>query len=210
MAKALIERRKREPLDPATDFTTALLNARSHGEPLPDEMILGTIRQVLVVGIIAPTVMIGSIGVHLARHPELQEELRAHPETLPAAIEEFLRLYTPYRGFARTPTHDIKRHGRTIKKDEPVALIYASANRDEAKFEKADQFCIDRPNIGEHVGFGRGPHHCPGAPLARMELRVAVEELLARTRHFELAGEPKQTRFPEIGALSVPLRFIPA
>ena len=65
-------------------------------------MIVGTIRQVLVVGIIAPTVMIGSIAVHLARDPELQSHLRANPQLAEAATEEFLRLYTPYRGFART------------------------------------------------------------------------------------------------------------
>ena len=85
IARSLIARRKVEPLDPATNPTTALLQARYQGEPLPDDLIIGTVRQVLVVGIIAPTVMIGSIAVHLARHPDLQRRLRAEPDVIPAA-----------------------------------------------------------------------------------------------------------------------------
>ena len=210
MARALIERRKLAPLDPASDPTSALLAARHEGQPLPEELLLGCIRQVLVVGIIAPTVMIGSIAVHLARHPELQARLRAEPELLPAAVEEFLRLYTPYRGFARTAVREIECHGRTIEPGEPIALVYASANRDETKFPRADQFELDRENIAEHLAFGRGPHHCPGAALGRIELRIALEELLARTASFAFDGEVVPTRCPEIGALRVPLRFVPA
>jgi cytochrome P450 len=97
--------------------------------------------------------------------------------------------------------------GRTIRKDEPIALVYAAANRDPAVFPDPEAFVLDRPNIGEHLAFGRGAHHCAGIHLARLELRVTLEELLARTRRFDLAGEPLQTRFPEIGARSVPLRF---
>jgi cytochrome P450 len=208
MARSLIAHRRREPRDPATDPTAALLAARVDGQPFPDEMILGTIRQVLVVGIIAPTLIVGSIAVHLARHPELQQQLRADLSLMPRAIEEFLRLYTPYRGFARTANRDVDFHGRTIKEGEPIALLYASANRDESVFPNADQFILDRPNLGDHLAFGMGPHVCLGIPLARLELRVAIEELLKCTRGFELSGTVTQTRFPEIGALSVPLRFL--
>jgi len=209
MAKAVVEARRAQPLDPAIDATSALLATRYKGEPLPEAMIIGTIRQVLVVGIIAPTVMIGSIAVHLARDQALQDRLRAEPALIPAAVEEFLRLYTPYRGFARTAVDDVEIGGRTIPAGEPIALVYASANRDEGKFKDADQFVLDRPNIGEHLAFGRGAHNCPGAPLARLQLRVALEELLARTAGFDLNGEIRPTRFPEIGALSAPLRFTP-
>jgi cytochrome P450 len=207
MARAMITSRRQEPRDPGTDPTAALLAARVDGAPFPDEMILGTIRQVLVVGIIAPTIVVGSIAVHLARHPKLQQQLRADQSLMPRAIEEFLRLYTPYRGFARTANQDVEFNGRTIRAGEPIALLYASANRDEAVFEHADQFDLNRANIGEHLAFGTGPHMCAGMPLARLELQVAVDELLQCTLGFELAGEPTQTRFPEIGALSVPLRF---
>jgi cytochrome P450 len=208
IARSMIERRRSHPLDPALDPTTALLAARVDGRPFPDDMILGTIRQVLVVGIIAPTIMVGNIAVHLARHADLQARLRTEPSLMPRAIEEFLRLYTPYRGFARTANRDVEFSGKTIKEGEPIALLYASANRDESVFKNGDQFELDRPNITDHLAFGMGPHVCVGVPLARLQLRVAVEELLKCTRGFELSGEVLQTRFPEIGALSAPLRFL--
>ena len=208
LARSLIALRKAEPGDPAEDLTTALLAARHQGEPLPEEMIVGMVRQVLVVGIIAPMVMMGSITVHLCRDPQLQAKLRADPSLIPAAVEEFLRLYTPYRGFARTAVHDVEMGGRTIPAGEAIALVYASANRDEKVFPNGCAFELNRPNIGEHLAFGRGPHNCPGAGLGRMQILVSLQELLARTEGFELAGEIKPTLFPEIGALSVPIRFV--
>jgi cytochrome P450 len=210
MARRMIALRRASPGDPQTDPTTALLAARdADGQPFPEDMIVGTIRQVLVVGIIAPTLIVGSIAVHLARDPSLQQRLRTEPALMPAAIEEFLRLYTPYRGFARTANRDVEFQGRVIREGEPIALLYCSVNRDERVFEAADQFRLDRPNIGEHLAFGKGPHVCLGIPLARLELRLAIEELLAATPNgFELAGEVVQTRFPEVGALAVPVRFL--
>lgn len=103
LARQVVADRKAAPLSPDEDATSALLAVRVDGAPLPEEMIVGTIRQVLVVGIIAPSVLIGSIAVHLSRDRALQSRLRADPSLVPAAIDEFLRLYTPYRGFARTP-----------------------------------------------------------------------------------------------------------
>jgi cytochrome P450 len=210
MARELVARRKAQPLDPETDPTCALLAARSDGQPLLEDLLIGCIRQVLVVGIIAPTVLIGSIAVHLARDQALQDRLRGEPALIPAALEEFLRLYTPYRGFARTATREIERGGRTIRPGEPIALVYASANRDEAKFPRADRFELGRENIADHVAFGLGPHHCPGAELGRLQLTIALQELLARTRSFALAGDVVATRCPEIGARAVPLRLVPA
>ncbi len=207
LARRLIALRKAEPGDPDKDLTTALLASRHEGQPLPDEMVVGMVRQVLVVGMIAPMVMIGSITVHLCRDLALQDQLRANPELIPDALEEFLRLYTPYRGFARTAVRDVEIGGRLIRKDEPIALVYASANRDESVFEDGCAFHLNRPNISEHLAFGRGPHNCPGAPLGRLQLRVALEEMLGRTKRITLAGEIKPTRFPEIGALSVPVAF---
>jgi cytochrome P450 len=210
LARELIALRKAEPADPARDPTAALLAARDdRGRPLPDDMIIGCVRQVLVVGIIAPTVVIGSFAVHLARDPALQNRLRRQPELIPAAMEELLRLYTPYRGFARTATREVTIRGRTIGEREPIALVYASANRDESVFANPDDFQLDRPNIKDHLAFGVGPHRCAGVHLARMELRVMLEALLSRTPGFGLAGEIRATRCPEVGALSVPLRFGP-
>lgn len=207
MARELIAQRKEQPLDTATDVTSALLAARFNGEALPDEMIVGMVRQVLVVGIVAPTVMMGSIAVHLSRDQELQQKLRADPALIPAAVEEFLRLYTPYRGFARTAVREVEIGGRTIPPGEGIALVYASANRDEAVFENPCEFIMNRPNIAEHMAFGRGPHNCPGVHLGRMQMQVMVDELLRATRGFDLAGPIAPARWPEIGAIQVPLAF---
>jgi cytochrome P450 len=125
---------------------------------------------------------------------------------LDEAVEEFLRLYTPYRGFARTSRAEIQIHGRTIKPGEPIALVFASANRDPSVFEDPDTFKLGRANIHEHVAFGRGPHRCAGMALARLELKIGVERLLARTSHFEVCGPIVMSGMPEVGPISVPLR----
>jgi len=207
MARDIVRARRERPLPVNEDAASALLAVRVEGAPLPEEMIVGTIRQVLVVGLIAPSVVIGSIAVHLGRDRALQDRLRSQPDLIPAAVDELLRLYTPYRGFARTAVHDVSIRGCTIPKGEAIALVYASANRDADIFEDPDCFRLDRPNMKDSLAFGRGPHMCVGAALGRLELTVAVEELLAAAPAFVLAGEPKPTRFPEIGALSVPVRF---
>ncbi len=150
MAHALVEDRRKHPLSPDDDVTSALLAARSDGEQLPFDMIVGTIRQVLVVGIVAPSVTIGAIVVHLGRDQELQQQLRANPELIPNAVEEFLRLYTPYRGFARTAVCDVEIRGVTIPAGEPIAINFASANRDAEVFEDPDDVPY-RPS--QHQGF---------------------------------------------------------
>ncbi len=210
IARDIIEDRKRNEYDPSIDVVTAYLQKTYKGEPLPDDMILGTIRQLIVVGMIAPVIFIGSISVHLSENPDIQNQLRADRSLIPAAIEEYLRLYTPYRGFARTAARDVTVGGRTIHKDEPIAVVFSSANRDEKVFPDSDQFILNRPNIKDHIAFGSGPHRCPGAPLARMMFQIALEELLVRTEHIELAGDIVMTRWPEWGAQSVPLRVVPA
>ncbi len=210
IARTIIEMRQADPLDPADDPTTGLLAARVDGEPLPEDMLLGTIRQFIVVGMVAPCVFIGSMVVHLARNPEVQSRLRADPRLIPAAVEEYLRLLTPYRGFARTPTRDVEIGGRLLRKDEPVALVYASANRDESVFPDPDRFVLGRPNIGRHLAFGAGPHRCAGAPLAVLMLRVTLEELLSRTSSIDVDGDIKMTGWPEWGTLSVPVALAAA
>ncbi len=208
IARDIIADRKAYPRDPKEDITSALLAKTVDGEHLPDEMILGTIRQMIVVGMIAPSVFLGTMLHHLSENPELQKQLREDQELIPNAIEEYLRLYTPYRGFARTSNKDVVIRGRLIKKDEPIALVYASANRDEEVFPRSDEFILNRPNIKDHVAFGLGPHRCAGEPLARMMLEVFLQEVLARTEHFELSGDVKMTRWPEWGTLSVPLSVV--
>jgi Cytochrome P450 len=210
IARRMIAMRKAEPMDPAEDIVSALLSATHNGEPLPEDMVLGTVRQLMVVGMIAPSVFVGNMAVHLSEHRDLQERLRSEPRLIPAAVEEYFRLFSPYRGFARTSKTDVVIGGRHIRKDEPIALVFTSANRDEDVFPEPDQFILHRPNIHQHIAFGLGPHQCPGAPLARMMMIVTLEELLTRTKSFEVAGEIRMTRWPEWGTLSVPLKFVKA
>jgi len=214
MAREVIAQRKAHPLSAEADPVSALLAVRieRNGQqvPLPDDMIIGTVRQVLVVGIVAPMVMVGSMALHLSRDPALHRQLKQNPALVPAAVEEFLRLYTPYRGFARTPVKDVEVSGCPIRAGEPVALTYASANRDEDVFPEPDVFKLDRPNINDHLAFGKGPHYCAGAHLGRLESRVALEELLASTRALEVCGEVLYCPYPEIGPYQVPLRFVSA
>jgi cytochrome P450 len=211
LARDLIAERRQHPLDPEIDPVSSLLAATdANGAPLPPEMLVGCVRQILVVGLVAPPVFLGSVAVHLARHPELADQLRAAPDRIEAATEEFLRLYTPYRGFARTSRNGVTLGGRRIEPGEPIALAYASANRDEAVFEAPDEFRLDRPNVREHLAFGRGPHRCAGMAMARLEFRIALRELLARTSWIELAGEVRMSGMPEVGPVYVPLKVVAA
>ncbi|MFA9430235.1 cytochrome P450 [Egicoccus sp. AB-alg2] len=210
IAREIIRMRTEQPLPIDEDLTSALLAKEWQGEPLPSDLVLGTIRQMIVVGMIAPSVFIGTMFAHLAQHPELQQQLREDRALLPAAIEEYLRLFTPYRGFARTATRQVTVRGRTIEPGEPIALVYASANRDEDVFDDPDMFVLNRPNIDRHIAFGLGPHRCAGESLARLMLQTALEELLTTTRSIELDGEVTMTRWPEWGTLGVPLRVEPA
>jgi len=210
IAKEIIDMRAADPMDPADDLTSALMVATHEGEPLPPDMILGCVRQLVVTGMVAPSVFIGNMFVHLAGEKALQAQLRADPGLIGPAVEEYLRLYTPYRGMARTSRTDIVLGGREIKANEPIALVYASANRDEDVFPNGDDFILNRPNIKDHIGFGGGPHLCPGAPLARMMFKITLEEALARTSDWDLDGEIKMARWAEWGTNSVPIRFTPA
>jgi cytochrome P450 len=211
MAAEVIAERRAEPRDPEIDPTSSLLEARdAAGNPFPEVLLAGCVRQVLVVGLVAPPIVLGSIVVHLSEDQELQQQLRAQPDSIDDAIEEFLRLYTPYRGFARTSRREMTVHGRTIKPAEPIALMYASANRDERVFADPDRFILKRPNIQAHLAFGRGPHACAGMSLARLELQIALGTLLQQSSHFEVDGNIVMSGMPEVGPISVPLRIAPA
>lgn len=209
IARDVISQRKEKPMSPDADLTSALLEAEYEGAPLSDDMILGCVRALLVAGMIAPSVLISSIFVHMAKHPDIQEQLRSDLSLIPAAVEEYLRLLTPYRGMSRTAKHDVVIHGQLIRKDEPIALNYASANRDETVFPDGDSFILNRPNIDRHIVFGEGPHKCPAGPLARMMVRYSIEEALKRTKRIELSGEVKMTVWAEWGVLSAPMELIP-
>lgn len=207
IARELIEDRKAAPQDPEIDPISSLLAVRIDGEPLPDAMILGALRQFLMVGIVAPTTFIGSAVVHLARHPEHHTLLKNDPARIPDAVEEMLRLYTPYRGFARTARCDVQLGDKLVREGDVVAAVFTSGNRDEDVFDNPDEFDLDRRKK-DLLTFGRGPHMCPGAPLARLLLNVAIEGIVRHTRRIEIAGEITMTNWPEYGPLAVPIRIV--
>lgn len=209
MARELVADRRDQPRPVEEDPASSLLAERVDGAPLDEEHIVGALRQSLVVGMVAPPIIIGSIAVHLADDAELQGRLRAEPELIPAALEEFLRLYAPYRGFARTAVRPLTIGGRHIEPRQPITLAYASANRDADVFDDPDSFRLDRDNVLAHLAFGRGRHRCPGAPLARLMLEIALEELLARTESFSATGAREGARMPELGVVSAQLAFRP-
>ncbi|MBL8552170.1 MAG: cytochrome P450 [Hyphomonadaceae bacterium] len=207
IAQSVIDERKKNPIDAEDDLTTALMEGEYEGAPLPVDFILGCVRQLIVTGMVAPSVFIGNMFVHLSQHRDLQERLRAEPAIIPAAVEEYLRLYSPYRGMARTARKDVVFNGRKILAGEPISLVYTSANRDESVFEDGEKFVLNRPNLKRHIAFGGGPHTCPGAPLARIMFCISLEEALARTSGFEVDGEIKMALWAEWGTNSAPLRF---
>ncbi|MBF9033905.1 cytochrome P450 [Rhodobacterales bacterium HKCCE2091] len=206
-AGRLILDRKETPRDPRRDPVSAMLAARHNDAPLPDDLILGTVRQLLLVGIIAPTTFIGSITIHFSRHPEHLALLRDDPAKIPAAVEELLRLYSPYRGFARTPVEDIVVNGRHICQDEPIALSFCAANRDPSVFRDPDTFRLDRSDEPDHIAFGRGPHMCMGRDIAMIMITATVELMARHVKEIEIVGPVPMTTWPEYGPLSVPVRL---
>ena len=124
-----------------------------------------------------------------SKNPEQWDLLRENPSLIPNAINEILRMEAPIRSFTRSLAKDFEIEGITLKQGSYAFLSYASASLDERKFENPEKFDISRKNASEHVGFGMGPHSCPGSNLARLEIRSLLEGLLSRVKRFE-CGEP--------------------
>jgi cytochrome P450 len=176
-----IELRKKHPTD---DLITTLMQARHDGKPLSAEHVIGTLRLLLIAGIDTTWSAIGASLWHLAKTPPDRERLVAEPELMPTAIEELLRAYAPVT-MAREVMKETSVCGFAVKPGNMVLLSFPAANRDPAMFPEADKVVIDRQN-NRHAAFGLGIHRCVGSNLARMEVRVAVEEWLKRIPEFRL------------------------
>jgi cytochrome P450 len=192
--------------NPRDDLTSYLLNVEVNGEKLSIDHVSGTMVLILIAGIDTTWSAIGSAIWHLAHHPSDLARLVAEPELMPVAVEEFLRFYAPVT-MARLVKDDVEFHGRTMKKDDWVLLGFPAANRDPKVFEDADTFVIDRA-LNRHAAFGLGIHRCVGSNLARMEVRVALEEFIARFPNFELSDPAAVTWAPGQvrGPRSIPVR----
>ena len=172
---------------PPDDVISRMLFTELGGERLSPRMVRTQTMFLIVAGNETTRNLVGNCVHRLARDLALQEQLRRDPALVPALIEETLRLDAPVQLIARTCTSPLALAGVRIAAGERVVFHLASANRDEACFEQPDSFRLARRNARDHVGFGAGAHVCPGAYLARMETRVVLETLLARTEKLVLA-----------------------
>jgi cytochrome P450 len=183
-----VERRKQHPGD---DLLSALLQTEVDGQPLEDSIVLGVAALTLIAGVDTTWSAIGSSLWHLATHPEHAKLLATDPEAMPLAIEELLRAYSPVT-MAREVTQDVVYGGCPMKAGDKVLMNFPAANRDPEVFEHPEEVRLDRAH-NRHVAFGSGIHRCAGSNLARMELRVALEEWLRRIPTFRLAGGEEVT-----------------
>jgi cytochrome P450 len=173
--------------NPRDDLTSYLLSVELDGHKLAHEHVRGSIVLLLVAGIDTTWSSIGASLWHLATHPDDLARLVDDPELMLFALEEFLRAYAPVT-MARLVKDDYDFHGCPMKADDWVLLPFPAANRDPEFFDEADGFVIDREQ-NRHAAFGLGIHRCIGSNLARLEVRVAIEQFIKRFPMFELAGD---------------------
>ncbi|HNJ98231.1 MAG TPA: cytochrome P450 [Ilumatobacteraceae bacterium] len=179
--QALIEERRDAE---GSDLISFLLHAEVDGEKVPEAHVLGTAALALIAGVDTTWSAIGSALWHLAGNPGDLARLVAEPELMPTAVEELLRAYSPVT-MGRMVTEDVEHSGCPMKAGDRILLSFPAANRDPSVFPDADKVIIDREH-NRHVAFGSGIHRCAGSNLARMELRVAIEEFIARIPSFHL------------------------
>jgi cytochrome P450 len=166
------------------DLTSFLTRARIDGHPLAREHIRGTMILLMIAGIDTTWSAIGASLWHLAQQPDHRHRLATEPGLMDTALEELLRAYAPVT-MARLVAKDFDFHGHQLREGDWLLLPFPAANRDPGVFERPDLVLLDRAR-NRHAAFGLGIHRCLGARLARMELRVALEEWLARYPDFEL------------------------
>lgn len=193
--------------DDADDLLSLLLAAERAGE-ISHMEILGFCFLLIIAGNETTTKLLGNLADQLSRHPDAKARLIADPRGIGNAIEEMLRYDTSTHMMARTLARDVELHGRRLQAGRKVALLLASANRDERRWTAPDVFDVTR-DTADHVAFGFGVHFCLGAALARLEARVALEELLAALPDFvvDTAGLVRVHSGNVRGYAAVPITF---
>jgi cytochrome P450 len=174
---------------PQTDLLSELAQVGEGADRLSEDELIATAILLLNAGHEASVNGAANAWWTLFRHPEALAALRADPGLVVTGVEELLRFDTPAPMFERWVLEEVELHGVTIPRGQEVALLFASANRDPARFEHADGLVLDRsPN--PHLSFGAGIHYCLGAPLARLELAILFRAILERMPTLELVAEP--------------------
>jgi cytochrome P450/ferredoxin-NADP reductase len=191
----LHERRAR----PRADLVTHIVTAEIEGVPFaeadfgPASEVLGLMMVLFLGGVESTAGLIGTLFKLLAENPDQRAILRENPALIPDAVEEAIRLATPLQLVGRTAARDVTLHGVTIPAGGRVVLVYGAANRDERRFSDPDRFDVTRGRF-RHLGFGEGMHGCLGAPLARLEAKVALEEGLPVLGDYTIAAPPVRYR----------------
>lgn len=205
-AEDLARRRKRR----GDDLISALIDAEIDGERLTDAEIIGFCFLLVIAGNETTTKMLGNAIVLLARHPEQRAWLVEHPDRIPDAVEEVVRFDNSSQMLARLLMRDVTLHGKTMPKGRKVLLLIGSANRDERAIARPDEFDVRRAPQ-PHLAFGYGIHVCLGASLARLEGRVALEEVLPRMPEYVVdeTGLERVHSANVRGYARVPLRVRP-
>jgi cytochrome P450 len=202
----LIRQRRTYPED---DLLTRLVEADFEGEGLTHDEIAAFFQLLLVGGNETTANLINNAILCLVESPDQLALLRAQPGLLPLAIEEVLRYRSPVQWVLRATRREVEIHGQVIPAGKLVLALLGSANRDPRQFNEADRFDITRDS-GAHVAFGHGIHFCLGAPLSRLEAKIALTDLLSRAERFELASdqlwEPRKALHVH-GPTRLPIRF---
>jgi cytochrome P450 len=205
--RKLIAARREHPTD---DLTSVLVHAEVDGEKLEEHEIVMGFFLLMAAGNDSTKATFCSAMRALMEDPDQMQALLDEPSLIPSAVEEALRMFPAFAHFRRTATCDIELHGQQIRAGEKVVLWYASSNRDETRYEDPDRFDVRRDP--EHQAFGAGGRHfCLGTALARLELRIMLEETLARYPQIQLdsgAGGPEYVESPFINQLKLlPVRL---
>ena len=205
--RPIIAERRKAPRD---DIVSALARAEDGGERLSEREMLNLLRLLVIAGIETATNLIGNGLLALLRHPGELERLRADPALIPGAVEELLRYDSPAQATFRRVLADCEVNGVPLHQRDNLVLLLGSANRDPDAFDDPDRLDVARRGTS-HLSFGRGIHHCLGAPLARLQGRIAFEMLLERFPRIALgAGRPRfRTGIVFRGLHALPLRCAP-
>lgn len=192
---------------PREDIATVIANATIDGGPIPDRELAGYYMIVATAGHDTTSASTAGAMMELAKNPALFERFRDAETEKAGLIEEAIRWSTPVQHFMRSAKADVEVGGQTIREGDWLMLNYVSANRDEAVFDDPFTFDPDRRK-NQQIAFGFGAHVCLGQYLARMEMRILMEELLPRLKKIELAGEPARVESVFVGGLKrLPIRF---
>ncbi len=187
--------KKRE--QPADDLISSLIKAESEGTKLNASELYSTITLLIVAGHETTVNLITNMTLALLEHPVQLQKLRQNPDLIDSAIEEALRFYSPVElTTLRWTAEPFTMHGQDIQSKDRIIISVASSNRDEKIFPDADIFDITRKN-NRHIAFGHGSHFCLGAPLARLEAKIAISTLLHRLPNIQIQGEREQIKWKE-------------